>query len=60
MQDGCTLSESDGCLMKCVKYTCICDGMISQKYKCPMWAEAIAVENYYQWKYNIDRVVAGV
>jgi len=41
MQEGCILSKSDGYLKKCVKYGCTCDGMIEQKYRCPMWAEAI-------------------
>lgn len=58
MQDGCKLKYMDN--TRCMKYDCFCKGLVEDKYKCPVWAEAILLEEYYNNKMNIERVLAGV
>jgi len=60
MQDGCKLADTIGGISKCSKYGCLCSGMLTDKYKCPVWAEAITVEDYYSDKSNIDIILAGI
>ena len=60
MQDGCKLADTLGGISKCSKYGCLCCGLIKEKYKCPVWAEAITIESYYWDKNNLDRVLAGI
>ena len=60
MQDGCKLADTIGGISKCSKYGCLCNGTLTEKYKCPVWAEAIRVELYYWDKNNLDRLLAGI
>jgi len=54
MDNGCKMLDSK---YRCTKYGCQCEGWISSKKACPVWAEAFAIEEYYTLKLQHDKDV---